>query len=116
MENPYLAAKGSFKFQKRSKKMLLHQRANPANHKQKSQEKINMLIMTSQCETSGKYNILNLLSKNLEPPEYNLSTRERTLTGTSSILVGSKSRVLPTDPFSTKYNYRAGRAVLTVMS
>ena len=71
--------------------------------------------MTSQCETSGKYNI-NLLSKNLEPPEYNLPTRERTLTGTSSILAGSKSRVLPTDAFFTKYNYRAGRAVLTVIS
>ena len=73
MENPYLAAKESFTFQKRSKKMLLHQRANP-------------------------------------------STRERTLTGTSSILAGSKSRVLPTDAFFTKYNYRAGRAVLTVIS
>ena len=61
-----------------------------------------MLVMTSQCETSGKYNILNLLSKNLKPPKYNLPTRERTLmtlTGTTSILAGRKSHVLPTDPF-----------------
>jgi len=98
MENPYLAAKESFTFPKRSRKMLLHQRANPADHKQKPQEKINMLVITSQCETIGKYNIL------ICSVIYNLPTRERTLTGTSSILAESKSRVLPTDPFFTKYN------------
>ena len=36
MENPYLAAKESFTFQRRSKKMLLHQRANPADRKTKT--------------------------------------------------------------------------------
>ena len=36
MENPYLAAKESFTFQRRSKKMLLHQRENPADRKTKT--------------------------------------------------------------------------------
>ena len=34
--------------------MLLHQMANPADHKQKPGGGINMRVMTSQCQTSGK--------------------------------------------------------------
>ena len=42
----YLATKRKFTFQKRSKKMLLHQRANHADQKHKPQ-KINMFVKTS---------------------------------------------------------------------
>ena len=54
MENPNLAAIKRFTFQKRLKKMPLHQRANLADHKQKPKEKNSMHAMISQCETNGK--------------------------------------------------------------
>ena len=71
----YLATKRKFTFQKRSKKMLLHQRANYADQKHKPQ-KINMLFKTSQYETSCKNNA-RLLSQNEEPTRANSTAREK---------------------------------------
>ena len=55
--------------------MLLHQRANHADQKHKPQ-KINMLLKTSQYETSGKSNA-HLLSQNVEPTSANSTAREK---------------------------------------
>ena len=46
--------------------MLLYQKAIPAHYKQKPCKKVHMRIMTSECETSGKNCIINLLNQNLE--------------------------------------------------
>ena len=43
--------------------MLLHQRTNPADQKQKPQS-IDMCAMTSQCETSGRLMILDETKRN----------------------------------------------------
>ena len=77
--------------------MLLHQRANPADHKQKPKEK-NQYV----CHDLKATKITNLFAQSKFRTlylEYNLPARERTLTGTRIILAGSKSGVLPTTFF-----------------
>ena len=68
--NPYLESMKSIAFQKRSKEMLLYQRANHADQKQHPQ-KINMRVMTSLSMKS------HLLSQNVFLQWYNLPAREK---------------------------------------
>ena len=86
----------SFAFQKRSKEILLHQRANHADRKQWPQ-KINMSVMTSQYEIAAKITLI--LSQNVFLQRCNLPARERKIIGTSSMLTCGKSRVFPTASF-----------------
>jgi len=52
----------SIAFQKRSKEILLHQRANHADQK-KQPQKINIHVMTSHYEISGKNYIFSVKTK-----------------------------------------------------
>ena len=85
----------SLKFQKRSKKMLLHKRADHADQKQQPQ-KINMRVTTSQVWNKRQKS--NLLSQNIFVQSIVYPTEKNKFIGTSSILDWGKSRVLPTDP------------------
>ena len=83
--------------------MLLHQRANPANHIQKPQEKINKYAChdLSVWNKRQKSHLLKICSVTISNRlKYNLPARKRTLTRANSIMAGNKMNVLPTDPFS----------------
>ena len=89
----YLAAMKSFTFQKRSKKVILHQRVIHADQKQCNRSK-------SICvyKISGKITFAQ--SKTFSSRAQSSRQRKK-IHGTSSILAWGKSRVLSTDPLFT---------------
>ena len=78
--------------------MFLLRRANPADYKQKPRWKINIRVITSQCETSRKNHVLNLLEL-------------------AAFWLEVKVACSLPNPFSLKtIQTRAGRTILTAIS